>query len=68
MLNVGKTATEQQLKITEFEVASVQGGRTKNVHFMQTNALRQSKSEFKTPKVTSAVHAMFYLKHVLCFG
>jgi hypothetical protein len=41
VLNVGKTATEQQLKITEFEVARVQGGYTKNVHFMQANALRQ---------------------------
>jgi len=68
VLNVGKTATEKQLKITEFEVASVQGGCTKNVHFMQTNALRQSTSQFKTPEVTSAVQAMFYLKHVLCFG
>jgi hypothetical protein len=41
VLNVGKTATEQQLKITELEFAGVQGGYTKNAHFMQTNALRQ---------------------------
>jgi hypothetical protein len=41
VINVGKTATEKQFKIREFEVASVQGGYTKNVQFMQTNALRQ---------------------------
>lgn len=40
VLNVGQTATEQRLKITEFEVASVQGDYRKNVQFMQINALR----------------------------
>jgi hypothetical protein len=41
VLKDGETATEQQFKIMEFEFASVQGGYTKNVHFMQTNAPRQ---------------------------
>jgi hypothetical protein len=39
VLNGAKTIAQQQYKMTEFEVSSVQGGYTKNVHFMQTNAL-----------------------------